>query len=1235
MTIAVDPLSTTMERNFGAGGRRGTLSVDPCTGARTRWNEMHCHVLRRVGVDAPTHRIVVFCERTGDVAHLDWDQVGCAMLIAMRDDRPAGRADCERSRRELVANLGDPIALVKVEEALSDAGPHLFLVVDVLDQLGDPRPFLRVVRKLLKRNADSRLIIGALERPAGDDALPPDARYRRRWTGEEFANFLAAAGFERHSGAADGDGRSGMVVTEVGCTRGYYDRFLEMHRLPPASSRLMLVSTDTDDRETDNIERYIVELGRQTDQPPIVLTAGGPFLDALSGACIRAEYLAEWDEPWTAPDGLLEAVLHVVFLYDEVQQIEFHDYGGAFFRVPQAKRAGLIPPTVECVVVCHGCNFYIERMTKEFQPATRNLRHLWEKIAIELADGIVFPTEHARWLYLDQLGLRPLGDTLVRPLPYMWTSDAGAPWVAGSIDTIGFLGDRRRTNGWREFCEAVEELFGDEGAAETLGLRRVVVVGTGADGPPLALPPHVLVEEIHPSPEALVDVLKGLSTRSLMVIARPYNGYPYPLLQALDAGCPVLAMNGGGIEELFPSRLPEDVLCAPRAADLHQALRRALAQSPARRAELVAALRQALHSRQDAANASWRAVPVPKPILPDFAQLVPSLVTVVVPVYNRPFGEIEDLIVGLNIQVLPPFEVIFVDDASRDDFAEIHAERIRSLLRMPARFIRHAQNKGLAGARNTGFQACTTEFVCVHDSDNVAANDFLYRGCVTLLANPQLDAVNFYLSRFSDGDDWTCSNSKPQPYRPVGDGLVESLGHVNWLGDAMGVYRVAALRELGGWDDTDRAMWEDLAMYLHMLASKRRLMCIPQCEVMYRVRLDSMLRTGSEYDARQRMGRFLHGLTTFDAFCIQRLVNDWMQQQRLIYDQEYRINEQRHRIDEQQRLIDDWTQQRDLESQKRPLPPRQLIVAAVRQYLADKPMLWVCARTSLVLALKARAVWRSLRRWGIRNRAVPDVVEVPMGVGMKVDLDATREIAREWRQNPYYDRAELQDWLDTFWADDSQFRAKFAQLDVSCLVDLACGHGRHAAQIITDPRLTRPRRMILMDVNSENIEYCRHRFASQPTIEVRTNNGVDFAPLQNGSVSAVICWDAMVHFEFDCVISYIRDAHRILKPNGRALFHHSNYMAPGTTWLYNPHGRNFMSRELFAHAAMRAGLRVVDQVIMNWGTGEAQYDRLDCLSLLEKPADAEPPPVRASLPRRAVGRLNRLRREWLAARGPG
>lgn len=236
--------------------------------------------------------------------------------------------------------------------------------------------------------------------------------------------------------------------------------------------------------------------------------------------------------------------------------------------------------------------------------------------------------------------------------------------------------------------------------------------------------------------------------------------------------------------------------------------------------------------------------------------------------------------------------------------------------------------------------------------------------------------------------------------------------------------------------------------------------------------------------------------------------------------------------------------------------------------------------------------------------------------------DLTKDIAQQWSSNPYYGRAEEDDWLAPFWADESPFRAMFVTLDVSHLVELACGHGRHTAWILADSSLPKPNRLTLLDVNKTNVDHCRKRFAGDARVGIFLNNGVDFSPVKTGSASAVFCYDAMVHFEFDCVVSYIRDAARVLKDNGRAIFHHSNYTNPGSNWVLNPHGRNFMTRELFAHVALRSGFQVIQQVVMDWGEGESRVGKLDCLTMIEKIPQGE---ARPSLPRRV---FRRLRRTW-------
>lgn len=210
--------------------------------------------------------------------------------------------------------------------------------------------------------------------------------------------------------------------------------------------------------------------------------------------------------------------------------------------------------------------------------------------------------------------------------------------------------------------------------------------------------------------------------------------------------------------------------------------------------------------------------------------------------------------------------------------------------------------------------------------------------------------------------------------------------------------------------------------------------------------------------------------------------------------------------------------------------------------------------------------------------------------------DHVQVINDDWRQSNYYDAAESAEGDWSFWSDAKPFERMFRTLDRRVLVELACGHGRHTAYLLRQPAYADTGRIYLLDVNEENVEFCRKRFAGIPAVAVYRNSGHDFRPIGDTEASAIFCYDAMVHFEYDTVISYIKDAMRILARGGRALFHHSNYdKAPGNSYRDNPDWRNFMSKALFAHIALRSGFLVLEQVVLNWTTPET-----DCLTLLEK-----------------------------------
>ncbi len=216
------------------------------------------------------------------------------------------------------------------------------------------------------------------------------------------------------------------------------------------------------------------------------------------------------------------------------------------------------------------------------------------------------------------------------------------------------------------------------------------------------------------------------------------------------------------------------------------------------------------------------------------------------------------------------------------------------------------------------------------------------------------------------------------------------------------------------------------------------------------------------------------------------------------------------------------------------------------------------------------------------------------------DLSRSIETVKlAWEESTYYNTAEK--WTPIFWGDEFPFRRMFEQLDVERCAELACGHGRHAEQLM---RLKGDRVKILycLDVIQANVDFTSRRLSRFPQVHCLLIEGKDFQPIDTGTLTAIYCYDAMVHFSPDIVQSYLVDAHRVLKPGGRVFLHHSNLDAPTTGntretyYGKNPNARNHMTLDIFTKLVEAASLRILETQQIDWG-GVANLDRI---SLLER-----------------------------------
>ncbi len=179
-----------------------------------------------------------------------------------------------------------------------------------------------------------------------------------------------------------------------------------------------------------------------------------------------------------------------------------------------------------------------------------------------------------------------------------------------------------------------------------------------------------------------------------------------------------------------------------------------------------------------------------------------------------------------------------------------------------------------------------------------------------------------------------------------------------------------------------------------------------------------------------------------------------------------------------------------------------------------------------------------------------------------------------------------------------------AEIDYTTSIDFACGRGRNAEKL-----LTRAKRVIMIDVNPENIEFCEQRFAGNENVSIVQNDGTNISAVASGSASFLYSFDAMVHFDLELVIEYVHEFARVLAEGGFAFIHHSNYAAnPGRDFRKNPGLRNFMSADIFKHVAVKSGFAVEAQKTIDWG-GQTSWIACHCSGSPPRRRRPEPAPA--------------------------
>lgn len=121
--------------------------------------------------------------------------------------------------------------------------------------------------------------------------------------------------------------------------------------------------------------------------------------------------------------------------------------------------------------------------------------------------------------------------------------------------------------------------------------------------------------------------------------------------------------------------------------------------------------------------------------------------SILVPIYNVA-DKIERCVVSLMEQTYPDIEYIFVNDCTPDNSVDLLQ---RVIERYPhrqeqVRILHHDVNKGLAGARNTGYDTASGEVIMIVDSDDYVPRD----ACENLMRKMQETGADIVSGAYVD-----------------------------------------------------------------------------------------------------------------------------------------------------------------------------------------------------------------------------------------------------------------------------------------------------------------------------------------------------------------------------------------------------------------------------------------------------------------------------------------------------
>jgi glycosyltransferase involved in cell wall biosynthesis len=202
-------------------------------------------------------------------------------------------------------------------------------------------------------------------------------------------------------------------------------------------------------------------------------------------------------------------------------------------------------------------------------------------------------------------------------------------------------------------------------------------------------------------------------------------------------------------------------------------------------------------------------------------------VSVVTPTHDRA-SMVVRAIASVLAQTFRDFELIVVDDGSTDNTADV----VAAISDPRLRFARLVTSGGASRARNAGIAVARGEWVAFLDDDDEWLPQMLEVQLARLVAStdPRTSAVYCLIDTVTEDDGIV-----PVPYElplPEGDVLDSILARAHTVFPSAHVVRRSALLQVGGFDETFRAV-EDRDLWVRLALAGHHFVAVPEVLVLY------------------------------------------------------------------------------------------------------------------------------------------------------------------------------------------------------------------------------------------------------------------------------------------------------------------------------------------------------------------------------------------------------------------